>query len=297
MNALLEVKGLNKCFGKNIVLEDLNFRINPGEILGLLGKNGAGKTTLMKILLGLIRDYSGEIYYDGNILNHNDIKIMNTIGSLVDAAFYNELTAYENMKILMMVTPKIKKNEYNERIINLLRFVDLDKYSKRQVKAFSFGMKQRLALAQALISDPKLLILDEPFVGLDPIGIDIVKNTLIKFSKEKKVSIIFSSHQLTEVEEISDNLLVIDGGKIRFCGSYDDAMRKDNKIYKVTVDSTKVEEMCLFDKDFVKIDNNIIEFENKNDYLPYMFETLSRQSIKVIDIDVENRSLIKFFKD
>lgn len=297
MNALLEVKGLNKCFGKNIVLEDLNFRINPGEILGLLGKNGAGKTTLMKILLGLIRDYSGEIYYDGNILNHNDIKIMNTIGSLVDAAFYNELTAYENMKILMMVTPKIKKNEYNERIINLLRFVDLDKYSKRQVKAFSFGMKQRLALAQALISDPKLLILDEPFVGLDPIGIDIVKNTLIKFSKEKKVSIIFSSHQLTEVEEISDNLLVIDGGKIRFCGSYDDAMRKDNKIYKVTVDSTKVEEMCLFDKDFVKIDNNIIEFENKNDYLPYMFETLSRQSIKVIDIDVENRSLINFFKD
>jgi len=259
MNALLEVKGLNKCFGKNIVLEDLNFRINPGEILGLLGKNGAGKTTLMKILLGLIRDYSGEIYYDGNILNHNDIKIMNTIGSLVDAAFYNELTAYENMKILMMVTPKIKKNEYNERIINLLRFVDLDKYSKRQVKAFSFGMKQRLALAQALISDPKLLILDEPFVGLDPIGIDIVKNTLIKFSKEKKVSIIFSSHQLTEVEEISDNLLVIDGGKIRFCGSYDDAMRKDNKIYKVTVDSTKVEEMCLFDKDFVKIDNNIID--------------------------------------
>ncbi|HPT76418.1 MAG: ABC transporter ATP-binding protein [Clostridiales bacterium] len=297
MSVLLEVKGLKKCFGKKIVLDDLNFKINRGEILGLLGKNGAGKTTLMKILLGLIREYSGEIYYEGNILNHSNVKIMNTIGSLVDAAFYNELTAYENMKILMMVTPTIKKNEYNERIIELLKFVDLDKYSKRPVKAFSFGMKQRLALAQALISDPKLLILDEPFVGLDPIGIEIVKDTLIKFSKEKEVSIIFSSHQLTEVEEISQNLLVIDSGKIRFFGSYDDAMKTDKKIFRVTVDNTKICEMNLFDKNLVKISNNIIEFESKDDYLPYIFKILSEKNIKVIDIDVENKSLIKFFKD
>ena len=231
---ILEIKHLQKSFGKQDVLKDINITVPSGKIIGLLGKNGAGKTTMIKCLLGLLR-YSGEIFYDGKPIDHSDTKVMNSIGALVDTAFFEDMSALDNMKIQMMSTPNRDNSRMKEDILNLLRFVGLESNSKDKVKGFSFGMKQRLALAQTLISDSKLLILDEPFVGLDPLGIILVKEKLIEMCRQKQTTVIFSSHQLSEVKDISELLVVIENGGIRYSGTYDE-LAQQNKQYRIILD-------------------------------------------------------------
>ena len=231
---ILEIKHLQKSFGKQDVLKDINITVPSGKIIGLLGKNGAGKTTMIKCLLGLLR-YSGEIFYDGKPIDHSNTKVMNSIGALVDTAFFEDMSAFDNMKIQMMSTPNRDNRRMKEDILNLLRFVGLESNSKDKVKGFSFGMKQRLALAQTLISDSKLLILDEPFVGLDPLGIILVKEKLIEMCRQKQTTVIFSSHQLSEVRDISELLVVIENGGIRYSGTYDE-LAQQNKQYRIILD-------------------------------------------------------------
>lgn len=229
MSKILEVKNLQKSYGKYLALKNVSFEIEEGKIVGLLGKNGAGKTTLIKILMGLFREYEGKIIYQGKEIDHSDPLVMNTIGALVDVSFHEDMTAYDNLKLLFMVTPGKESANYKKEIRELLEFVGLLEHEKEKVKAFSFGMKQRLALAQAMMNDAKLLILDEPFVGLDPVGIEIVKEKLHTLCKEKKVSVIFSSHQLAEVAELSDDIIVISNGEIGYSGSYQKLVNEKKK--------------------------------------------------------------------
>lgn len=220
-NVILKVEHLKKSYGKFKVLEDVNFQIERGHILGLLGRNGAGKTTMLKTILGLNVNYGGKIFFMGEPLNSDNEITKNKIGSLVDVTFFEDLTAYENIKMTMMITRNFNHKNINSRIDELLQFVQLTGAKQKKVKSFSFGMKQRLALAQSLIYEPELLILDEPFVGLDPIGIDDTKKILKRLCSEKNTSIIFSSHQLTEVEDISDDIIVLNKGRINYSGTYD----------------------------------------------------------------------------
>lgn len=223
---ILDVRHLNKGYKKSLVLKDVTFQLKQGRILGLLGKNGAGKTTLIKSLLGLNTNYQGDISFHGEALNSSDEKMKSEIGSLADVNFYDDMTAYQNMKLTMMLTQAIPKTEQNKRIHELLTFVGLEKDSKKNVRSFSFGMKQRLALAQALITKPTLLILDEPFVGLDPIGIEDVKDTLHRLCAENKTSIIFSSHQLTEVCDLADDIVVLNDGVIKYSDTYENIKKE-----------------------------------------------------------------------
>ena len=231
---MLEIKHLQKSFGKHDVLKDISISVPQGKIVGLLGKNGAGKTTMIKCVLGLL-NYSGEIIYDGTPLDHTDVQVMNSIGALVDTAFFDDMTAFDNMRIQMMSTPNRDNQRIKDDILTLLRFVGLDGNARDKVKGFSFGMKQRLALAQTLISNAKLLILDEPFVGLDPLGIILVKEKLIEMCRQNQTTVIFSSHQLSEVKEISDILIVIENGGIRYSGTYDE-LAQQNKQYRIILD-------------------------------------------------------------
>lgn len=218
-NILLHVQHLQKSYGSTPVLNDVSFSLERGHILGLIGKNGAGKTTLMKALLGLNTDVGGEITFRGLPLSPEDQTAKAAIGALVDVVFYDDLTARQNLELcgrLSDLPPALRK----ERIESLLAFVGLADAAAKRVRTFSFGMRGRLALAQALLSEPALLILDEPFVGLDPIGILDTKALLRKLCNERGTAILFSSHQLTEVEDLADDIMVLAGGAIRFYDTY-----------------------------------------------------------------------------
>lgn len=220
-NIILDVRHLQKGYKKSSVLKDVSFQIKQGHILGLIGKNGAGKTTLMKSILGLNTNYQGEIIFHGKKLMPADETMKAEIGSLVDVSFYDDMTAYQNLKVIMMLTKAVPTDEQDKRIHELLSFVGLETSSKISVRSFSFGMKQRLALAQAIVTKPVLLILDEPFVGLDPIGIEDVKELLRKLCQESKTSIIFSSHQLTEVCDLADDIVILNDGVISYSDTYE----------------------------------------------------------------------------
>ncbi len=233
---ILEIRHLQKSFGCHEVLKDINFTVKQGEIVGLLGKNGSGKTTMIKSILGLL-NHSGEVFFQGEILDRCDTNTMNQIGVLVDTAFFEDMSAFDNLKILMMSTPHRDNSHMKRDIMELLQFVGLEESAKERVKGFSFGMKQRLALAQALMNEPKLLILDEPFVGLDPLGIVLVKEKLTELCRQKHAAIIFSSHQLAEVAELSEDLVVIEDGQVKYFGTYADLARQ-NKEYRIITDKT-----------------------------------------------------------
>lgn len=218
-NILLHLQHLQKSYGSTPVLNDVSFSLERGHILGLIGKNGAGKTTLMKALLGLNTRVGGQILFRGLPFSPDDATAKAAIGSLVDVVFYDDLTARQNLEISARYSdlpPQLRQN----RIREWLDFVGLSNAANKRVRTFSFGMKQRLALAGALLAEPALLILDEPFVGLDPLGCEETKALLRKLCADRGTAILFSSHQLTEVEDLADEIMVLAGGTIRFYDTY-----------------------------------------------------------------------------
>lgn len=229
---LLEIHNLTQHYGDFIALNNISFSIEKGTIIGLLGKNGAGKTTLMKTILGLLCQYDGEIKFKGKSINHGDPKIMRKISSLVDVRFYEDMSAYENLNYLLMADVKISKSNRRKKIDELLTLVGLENNSSSKVKSFSFGMKQRLALAQVFLHDAELIILDEPFVGLDPVGIEFMKSMLKQIQREKDATIIFSSHQLEEVSDLADEIVAISDGTIKYCGTLQE-LQNTNKKYNI----------------------------------------------------------------
>ncbi len=230
MNTILEIKNLNKAYGKNQVLEDVSFHLEQGQILGLLGRNGAGKTTLMKTILGLNARFSGSVLFHGKDLDFSSSIIKKKIGSLVDLAFYDELTAYQNLKLLLIMDEKLSSKDVNYKIDNALSLVDLSSAKNKKVKTFSFGMKQRLALAQTFIKEPDILILDEPFVGLDPIGIEEIKKLLKEYCKSNNTAIIFSSHQIADIEGLADYIMVLKDGMISEYDTYDNLIERKGSL-------------------------------------------------------------------
>jgi len=295
LKEILKVENLQKSYGDFVALKNIDFSVEYGCITGLLGKNGAGKTTLIKAIIGLFKHYEGNIIYDGERINHNDPIIMSTIGSLVDVKFYEDLSAADNLKILMMATPGIESKEVKAKVNELLELVELKKNTTDKVKSFSFGMKQRLALAQALICDTKLLILDEPFVGLDPLGIELLKQKLRQLCKEKNVAIIFSSHQLAEISDLSDNILVINNGEIGFSGKYRELVDNDKK-YTISIDGN------LSDEDFSGMNGVVVDEKNREIIIDYNSNSLDSVLVKIHlnkckiqKVDIVENALLKLF--
>lgn len=297
MSNILEVRNLQKAYGKYVALKNINFTIESGKIVGLLGKNGAGKTTLIKTLIGLFKEFEGEIIYQGKVIDHSNPEIMNTIGTLVDVSFHEDMTAYDNLKMLMMITPGKSQADYKREIGELLEFVGLTDNARDKVRAFSFGMKQRLALAQAMISDTKLLILDEPFVGLDPLGIEIVKEKMLRLCRENQVSVIFSSHQLAEVAELSDDIIVISNGEIGYSGSYQELVN-ENKKYYIFLDRL-CEDMEFIDR--YDMENHpeqrmvSVGFNQHN--LNAVLRDIQSVGYTILDIQTEENPLLELLKE
>ena len=211
MENIVEIKELFKIIDKEEILSDISLQIAEGEIYGLLGANGAGKTTLMKCMLSLLTITSGSIEIFGKNLQEHREEILSQVGSIIETPiFYENCTAKE---ILEIHAQYMGKNITELDIINTLRMVGL-KNTTKKVKEFSLGMRQRLGLARAFLMKPRLLILDEPINGLDPVGIQEIRNLLQLLSKEHGITILISSHILSEISQIADKIGVIKNGSM-----------------------------------------------------------------------------------
>ncbi|HER3761167.1 TPA: lantibiotic protection ABC transporter ATP-binding protein, partial [Streptococcus pyogenes] len=210
---MLKIQNLKKSYGKRTILNNVNMNIPKGKVYALIGPNGAGKSTIMKILTGLVSKTSGSIIFEGREWSRRDLR---KIGSIIEEPpLYKNLSAYDNMKV---VTTMLGVSE--STILPLLNKVGLGDIDKRPVKQFSLGMKQRLGIAISLINSPKLLILDEPTNGLDPIGIQELREIIESF-KSEGMTIMISSHILSEVEHLADFIGFIYEGKIVLEKEYD----------------------------------------------------------------------------
>ena len=212
---VLQIKNLQKGFKDTQVVNLSSLSVQQGEIYGFLGPNGAGKTTTMKMILSLISCTAGEIEVFGQSIG-TDKQYLNQIGSMIEEpSYYPNLTGYENLLVFQKILGFDKKN-----IQETLKIVGLDqpKNKKKLVKDYSLGMKQRLALAFALVKKPRLLILDEPTNGLDPAGIHEIRELIIKLAKEQGITVFISTHILSEVEHIADRVGIINHGQLVYEG-------------------------------------------------------------------------------
>ena len=208
---VLEVLGLKKRIGLKTIVEDISFDMHEGEIIGLLGPNGSGKTTIMRMLVGLTKTTKGEVYCFEKPLGLGKVKMLKEVGAMIETPeFYNYMSGWSNLKQMARVCGK---KVSRARMKELVEFVGLSKVIRKKVKTYSLGMRQRLGLAQALLNDPKILILDEPVNGLDPQGVQDFRNKLKEIAATG-VSILISSHLLDEIEKVSDRVIVIEKGRI-----------------------------------------------------------------------------------
>ena len=283
---VLEVKNINKFFGKKQILKDISFDIEEGEILGFVGPNGSGKTTTIKIILGLQKASSGEVYINGDNIKENFENAIRKVGAIVESPdMYMYLSGLDNLKLVA--------NYYNishDKIDSIVEFVGLKDRIKDTVSKYSLGMRQRLGIAQAILNKPNLLIVDEPTNGLDPSGIIEFRKMLKELAKKEKMSIFISSHNLAEIENICDKVLLINEGEIVSLDVLHEKNDKDK--YKLELNSTKK----LENKENIEvIDENFINYYGEKEDIAKFIEFLVSKKIKIYSVVKDKESLEDIF--
>lgn len=222
---ILETRCLTKSFRDQYAVNQISLAVPRNQVYGLLGPNGAGKSTLLKMLTGILRPTGGQILFDGHPWSRKDLA---DIGALVETPpIYENLTAWENLKVRALML-----GISDERIREVLELVDLADTGKKRAGAFSLGMKQRLGIGIALLSSPRLLILDEPVNGLDPIGIQRLRRMIRKFPEEG-ITVIVSSHILTEIAQTADHIGIIVNGVLGYQGGMPETGRLEELFMKI----------------------------------------------------------------
>lgn len=234
MKEIIKTNSLTKKYGEQVCVNNLNMSVPENRIYGFLGPNGAGKSTTLKMLLGLVSPTKGEIDIFGRRVNSkNRIDILRNVGSLIESpSYYGHLTARENLKIFAALSDVPKAN-----IDKVLEIVRLNNQQSKKASKFSLGMKQRLGLASALLSFPKLLILDEPTNGLDPAGIQEIRELIKSLPKQYGMTVIVSSHLLAEIDQMAEDVGIIANGKLMYQGEL-------NKLHEIDT-SKSLEEIFL----------------------------------------------------
>ncbi len=290
---ILSVKNLSKSFGKRKAVDNLSFEIREGEIFGFLGPNGAGKSTAIRVMLSLIKPDNGDIeIFDKSVRKYRNSALQG-VGALVERPdFYEYLSAYKNLSLLATLDG-VPKNRINE----ILKIVGLADRGDDKVKAFSQGMKQRLGIAQALLSNPKLLILDEPTNGLDPRGMKEVRGLIWKLAQEG-ITILLSSHILHEVEQVCTTMAIINLGKLIKIGSVRDLLNEsDTFITEIKAKPVKKTREILKNSkliSFVEESNEIFKVKIANKDLSQLTRELVKADIEVSAI-IPRTSLEDYF--
>lgn len=283
---------LTKKYNKHTSVDGLNLRIRRGEIYGFLGPNGAGKTTTIRMLLGLIKPTKGNIEIFGQNLNKNRLQILQRIGSLVESpTYYGNLTGYENLEAVRRL-----RGLPEQRVNEVLETVRLSKVANRLTKKYSLGMKQRLGIAVALLSSPDLLILDEPTNGLDPSGIQEIRE-LIKELPKLGMSVVVSSHLLSEIDQMATQVGIINNGRMIFQDSIASLHQKRKPLLKVGV-SDVIEAKTILNRKGLKVDlqkNYLWLSQTEPEFVSEINSILLHSGLSVFRLEEKTRSLEDIF--
>ena len=286
MKPILSVKDLDISFLQDgayfAAVKNISFQVNKGDIYGFLGPNGAGKSTTLRMILGLIKPNSGEIKLNGSLINFKNKKYLNNIGALIERPdFYKNLSAYQNLKILYSMS-RIN----NSKIIHdVLHEVDLFDRKDDKVGSYSQGMKQRLGIAQTLLHNPQVIILDEPSNGLDPQGQADMRELILKINKDKGITVIISSHILAEIEKIANRMIVINKGKKIIEGDVGQLMSSESIKLSIKTTSNKEIENFFNNRDIAydrKEDIYTISWPEKN--IDQLVKELQNDNISIFEI-------------
>jgi ABC-type multidrug transport system ATPase subunit len=293
---IIEIKNLTKDFKEVKAVDNLNLNVFRGDVFGFLGPNGAGKSTTIRMLLSLIRPTAGSIKIFNKSLNKYRIDILKNIGAIVEKPdFYKNLSAFKNLEILGRISGK---EVSKKRIMEMLELVGLDKRVKSKVNTYSHGMKQRLGIAQALLHDPELIILDEPTTGLDPQGMKEIRDLIIHLSKDQNKTIFLSSHILHEVELVANRMIIISKGMTKVEGYVQDLLKSN--VFKVTFEVDDEVKAIALIKNTKWIDKlqsssqHVLVFSLGNDEVHALNKFLVENDIKVSAV-IPTKSLEDYF--
>ncbi|MEH7401506.1 ABC transporter ATP-binding protein [Gottfriedia acidiceleris] len=292
---VLELKSVNKTISNQKIIKDISFELYKGEVLGLLGPNGSGKTTTMRMIVGLMSITSGEIYIQGNSIKNNFKESIKQIGAMIETpAFYPFYSGYKNLLYFARMLEGVSK----ERVLEVIDLLGLSNAIHKKFSTYSLGMKQRLGIAQALLHNPSILILDEPTNGLDPAGVREIRDYLKRIAEVEQTAILLSSHLLSEIELICDRSIIIQNGQ--FVESIDLNDKSGEKLFiEIVVKSTKAFESSFTNKDnkykFDVINDRSIMFEIDEEEIPSLMKELVLAGIEIYYVTRKKERLEDLF--
>ncbi|MBW3496501.1 ABC transporter ATP-binding protein [Bacillus sp. FDAARGOS_1420] len=285
-NVVMKLENVQKIIDSTEIIHGLSFEVREGEIYGFLGPNGSGKTTTIRMMTGLISITEGDITICGYSIRTEREKALENIGAIVEnPELYEYMTGWQNLKHFanMALLPI-----HTDRINEMVKLVDLEHAIHKKVKTYSLGMKQRLGIAQALLHQPKILILDEPTNGLDPAGIRQLRNYLQRLAKEENVAILVSSHLLSEIELMCDRVVIIKQGKCVQAYNLHEQAKRDEVIL-VAFGINQVQKANEILKG--QVQGNVIEVSLTKDEVPQLIKRLVYADVLIYAVTIQNKTL------
>lgn len=293
VNTIVATHNLSKKYNGVYRVNNVNLQVKEGEIYGFLGPNGAGKSTTLKMLLGLAKPTNGDVVILEKDFRKHRQSILRKTGSLIESpSYYGHLTGLENMRIMQRLRDVPDKN-----VEEALQIVRLDNQKNKKVDHYSLGMKQRLGIAMAIIAFPKLLILDEPTNGLDPAGIEEIRNLIQSFPKRYGITVLLSSHLLSEIEQMATSVGIISNGKLLFQGSMESLQAKSMSCISIKTHNNDTAEALLVKKELRPVrKKDALVFENLNNiHVAQINRMLVSSGIDVFRIEEHKKSLEDIF--
>ncbi|MDA9469962.1 ABC transporter ATP-binding protein [Enterococcus sp. 5H] len=290
---VLNVVDVSKRVGKKRIIKDASFSVRSGRVTGLLGPNGAGKTTIIRMLVGLMSHDKGSIQIVGHSLTENFKEAMAHVGAIVEnPEFYNYMTGMDNLKQFVRMT---EKSIFEDTLNQVVKSVHLENNIDQKVKTYSLGMRQRLGVAQAILHEPDLLLLDEPMNGLDPQGMREFRE-MIQQLKEQGVGVLISSHQLSDMELICDDLVIVQKGEISYVGPMTAANQENKLVVLLETDQQEKVQVFLKEEGYsVSVDQNYLKLELTEDTRTTLVKQLVEAGFGIKELKVHVDSLEENF--
>lgn len=291
---VLTLENVHKIIGGREIIKGISFSIKEGEVLGFLGPNGAGKSTTLRMIVGLSKPTSGRIEICGHSIVKDYVRAMSSVGCIIEGPdLYGYMSGMDNLKMLAAMDKSITEKD----ILAAVKLVDMEKHINDKVSTYSLGMKQRMGLAQALMNHPKLLILDEPTNGLDPAGINELRNLIKRLSKEEKISVLISSHLIAEIELICDRVSIIKDGIVLKNAAVEELLMTKETFFELDDNEKGVKILKENLGINAKINNGRIEAVVDENQISEINESFIKEGLKLKFVDKKHKNLEDLFLD